>query len=234
MICARWTLSCLLGVITTGLFVAGTRVEAAPIPATVVGEVKTDEVDDDLRFANAQGADDNFASYIVMEFDSAALAGTTSIPAVKFSLTQANAGFTTDGGIEFFLSQDTATDITPGVSALRATQDVQPSGIAAGDLAPLTSLGTAMFTRTNTGDVDMFTFPVDAAVESYLLGQIASSGAIRFVVAASELGTAATFAGTGGGGSGDLPVPMMEVVPEPGSFALLLMAGLSVFAFRRR
>jgi hypothetical protein len=214
--------------------ISGSQTNAAPIAAKVVGEVKNNEVDDDVRFANAQGADDDFVSYIVMEFDSAGLAGTSSIPSLRFSLTQANAGFTTDGGIEFFLTQDTTTDITPGVSALRATPDSKPTGIAPGDLAPLTSLGTANFVETATGDVDVFTFAIDDAVETYLLGQIASSGPLRFLVAASEEITTATYAGTGGGSPGTLPVPMLEVVPEPGSATLLILAASGLLMRRRR
>ena len=67
-------------------------VQAAVIDASVAAEVKTGEVDDDLRYVNAQGSGNgNFTSYGVLQFDTTSLAGTSSIDSVALSLSQSNA-----------------------------------------------------------------------------------------------------------------------------------------------
>ena len=104
------------------------RAEAS-IMATVAAEVKTGEIDDDLRFVNAQGTDNgNFSSYGVLEFDTTTLAGTTAIPGLQFSLTQANAFFTESGDISFFHMGDNAADLTPA-GTLRSDPNAVPSAV---------------------------------------------------------------------------------------------------------
>ena len=209
-------------------------VQAAVIDASVAAEVKTGEVDDDLRYVNAQGSGNgNFTSYGVLQFDTTSLAGTSSIASVALSLSQSNAFFTNDGSLNFYITNDTSTDITPGVSELRATDTSVPTGIATGDLETLTLLGTGNFVETATGDVDTYTFDVDASVESYMLSQIAAAGPLRFVMTAGDADTSATYRGVETSAETSAP-QLLVIVPEPGSAAMMIIAVMGLIAYRRR
>ena len=223
---------CLLGVATFAFIPSTAR--ATVIDASVAAEVKTSEVDDDLRYVNAQGSGNgNFTSYGVLQFETNSLAGTSSIDSVALSLTQANAFFTNDGSLNFYITNDTSTDITPGVSALRASDTSVPTGIETGNLETLTLLGTGNFVETATGDVDTYTFAVDAAVEGYMLSQISAAGPLRFVMTAGEPDTSATYRGIEASAE-TFPPNLQVIVPEPSSAALMIIAAMGLVACRRR
>ncbi len=220
---------CAAGLLTVGL--------AAPawgqtVTATTVGEVLTGEVDDDLRFANAQGsANNNFAAYIALEFPTTDFAGLTEVPVIEVSLFQADAFFSTTGEIGLWLTEDNTTDIAPITSALRADPSVSPTAIAAGDLAPLTLLGTLLYDEANDdGFANTFSVTPDEAVESYILGQIDAGQPVRFVVAANEETTSATFAGIA---NDSISAPTLTI-PEPTAAAALLGLGAAVLGGRGR
>src|SRR5262249_11760426 len=70
-------------------------------------------------FFNIEGpANGTFASFGVVDFQLTADSTVTSISGLTLSLTQANAAFTHAGSLQFFLTEDTTTDIQPGTSPL--------------------------------------------------------------------------------------------------------------------
>ena len=188
----------------------------------------------DRRFVNAQGTDNgNFSSYGVLEFDTTTLAGTMEIPALQFSLTQANAFFTESGDISFFHMGDNAADLTPA-GTLRSDPNAVPSAVPVENSLGLTLLGTGTFTEVETGTVDNYTFSINDSIEATILARIAEGDSVRFLFAAAEATTSATYAGLDGGSDGSLSPPQIAVVPEPSSMTILAFAAGLVPWLRRR
>ncbi len=194
-----------------------------------------------LRFLNIEGsANSQFASYGVIDF-APATPVTTPAPAptvqLTLQLTQSNAAFTANGGLSFYLVEDTATPITAGASPLRFDPTAAPGGFS-GQLAPAFLLGTGLFTQVANRTVDRFAFSLTGAEQSYLTTELATSSPVRLVVAASDPGTAATYAGSSNTNTSgpvlvlDTAAPPMSV-PEPNTL-LLTCAGLAGLANHRR
>jgi hypothetical protein len=148
-------------------------------------------------FFNTEGANNTqFASYAVADFNSSDLmiSGTpTGINAVTITLTQANAAFTNSGSLNFYLAEDTTTSIQP--ADMKVIYDAtDPEGLN-GQLAPVHFLGSGMFTQSDNGTQDTYSFVPDCTTAPYLLGVLNNGGAFRLVITPPDPAVAATYAG---------------------------------------
>ncbi len=141
------------------------------------------------------------ASFGVLEFNASSFnigAGVTDVSNLTLFLTESNSSFTAPGTLNFYLSEDTTTDIRPANTGLTYQAGSAPEGVGS-QLAPLTLLGTGAFSttgNTNAGKVDSYTLSLPSSVQSYFLSQINAGGLLRFVVTPTLSSTAATFAGS--------------------------------------
>lgn len=163
------------------------------------------------------------ASFGVLEFDPTSFsigAGVTAVSNLILSLTESNAAFTAPGSLNFYLSQDTTTDITPTNTLLKYQAASAPEGVGT-QLSPLTLLGTGTFSttgNTNTGKVDTYTLTLPSTVQDYFIGQINSNSKLRFVVTATTSATGATFAGSSAA-AGARPVLSFDATLDQPSLA---------------
>jgi len=155
--------------------------------------------DNGKRFFNMEGNQNgNFSSFGVADFTlsdlgSAFEEGKGSSLTVTF--VQANSGFTHDGGLHFWLTTDTTTDIQPGDDpAVRFDLGDDPDGLT-DQLSPRFFLGSGTFTEVADGQVDPFTFQLSRSAQHYLRHQIETKGKIRIVVSPADGTVAATYAG---------------------------------------
>lgn len=187
-------------------------------------------------FLNIEGENNgDFASYGVVDFDGSQVnfgQAITTVNSVTLLFTQRNASFTTDGALNFWLTSDNTTDIEPGTSPLVYDPNVDPDGVAAGDLATLYSLGSGTFTETNTGDTDSYTFNLSGDAATLVANSIAGGELIRFLVTPGDADVAATWAGfTNTSSAGPTVQFDAAPVPEPATMTLL---GLGALAALRR
>ena len=192
------------------------------------------------RFLNIEGsANGTFASYGVIDFTTTAMP-TSSVTSLSLTLFQSNAAFSVNGGLRFYLSQDTTTSIQSGTSPLTFMPGASNDGIGNG-LGALTLLGAGTYTQVTNGTADVFTFAVPLAAQGYLGQQANNGGTIRLVIAATDPTTAATY----GGGDNFSGAPTLTAttvgnaaVPEPSSLVLagigsIVVAGAVRFRERR-
>jgi PEP-CTERM motif len=193
------------------------------------------------NYLNIEGANNGtFASFGVADFQYASQGGNvTGINSITLSLTEANSTFTAPGTLEFYVSSDTAADISAGISSLFYQANSIPAGVS-NQLDTLYFLGTGDFTTTgsvNSGQVDDFTLMPNGSTSSYLTSLLNSGGTVRIVLAedAFSPGIAATFAGFSNT-SYDGPQLTIDatIVPEPASLSLLAGGVLAVLAASRR
>jgi hypothetical protein len=146
-------------------------------------------------FFNMEGSsNDTFASFGVVDFQLPD--GSTFNPGdlLSITLTQANASFTSDGMLAFYVSTDTTTDIEPDTSPLAFDPTDLPTGLG-NQLDTKYLLGCGAFTQVADGSMDTFSFmPTDEAL-SYLMNEISTTGLIRVIVAPADPTVAATYAG---------------------------------------
>jgi len=164
--------------------------------------------DNGKRFFNMEGNQNGdctvekvppcFASFGVADFDSACLGIPGEIESIR-SLTvtfiQANAEFTHDGAVRFWLTTDTTTDIQPGEDpAIEFALADDPDGLD-DQLIPRFFLGAGTFTQVASGHADSFSFGLSKQAEQYLVQQIQNRGPIRIAVSPADGPVAATYAG---------------------------------------
>jgi hypothetical protein len=168
-----------------------------------------------------------FASFGVIDFDTSLLHA-SSLTGASLVLTQANAAFTHNGALSFFLAPDTTTSIQPGASPLRFLGSALPGGVDT-QLGSLVSLGPGTFTQgtggpfgDGSGTVDTFTLGISPAAAALLTSEI-NAGKVRLVVAANDANVSATYSGLT---NNSFAGPQLELngtitpVPEPASLTL--------------
>ncbi|MBC8102140.1 MAG: PEP-CTERM sorting domain-containing protein [Cytophagales bacterium] len=197
-------------------------------------------------FFNIEGSSNGaFSSYGVLDFNAGTFANVSSINSLNLRLTNAPAGFTRTGPINFYLATNTTASIQPGGGLnFVGTGEGVSSG---GQLGTLFSLGSGDFTATGTN----FNYSLaltGAAAQTYFASQLGAGGTLRFVITPSTPGVAATFAGVQFNTITSRPSlsftatqvttpPVGGAAPEPGTLALVgaaLVGGLSVRTARRR
>jgi hypothetical protein len=189
-------------------------------------------------FFNMEGSSNGtFASFGVADFATTGLSPVAGLAKLTVTLTEANASFTAPGGLNFYLTTDTSTNIQPVTSPLKYQGANAPEGIGS-QLGPKFLLGSGTFTSSGaspTGQVDTFSFNLTAPEIAYINGQI-GVGPLRIVITPTTAGVAATFAGSTFNPSTSRPT-LTLAVPEPGQlvqagFAAVLAGGAC--ALRRR
>ena len=183
------------------------------------------------NFLNMEGSNNNsFASYGVADFlfDSVPVT-VSSINSLSISFVQSNAGFTHDGGLVFSLDiSSVLAGIQPGGTSPLAFDGANPgtaNDVSQGDLN-LLSLGTGLFTKVATGNVDTYTLSLSPAVQSALVTKLNNSETIRVLIGTGDSTVAATYAGFS---NSTLAGPTLTIdysaVPEPATTALLTALG---------
>src|SRR5215472_18796156 len=158
--------------------------------------------DNGKRFFNMEGNQNgNFASFGVADFtfphrgEDGDESEIESIRNLTVTLVQANAAFTADGALHFWLTTDTTTDIQPSdepaVSFIRADD---PDGLDQ-QLVPRFFLGSGMFVQVDDGHVDTYSFRLSRGARQYLRRQIGRCGTVRIVISPADGTVAATYAG---------------------------------------
>jgi len=179
------------------------------------------------QFFNMEGASNGtFASFGVVDFQPGSMS--VQIASLTLALTQANAAFTNDGSLIFYLSTDTATDIEPIGSPLIYSAADAPTGLG-GQLSPIFLLGAGSFTQVSDGTKDTFSFSPSAAVIAYIDSQVAAGGRLRLVIAPGDATVAATYAGFSNTEFAGPQLTLVTAVPEPGTAGSTSLA-LFVFA----
>ena len=206
-------------------------------------QVEEDEIDAagavvDQVFFNVQGDDDAFTVYSFADFDTTGIGSVTGITNLVFDLTQSNAFFTADGGLEFFLASDTrAVDLTDPARYISNGSNTG-ADVVGTSFGTLFSLGTGAFVETATGDLNSFGLTLDAAGEAFAVSQINSGGLLRIIATPDDLGVQATFSGALSGldpvGPPVLNVTTTSAVPEPSSAAVLGLLAIVGVCRRRR
>ena len=185
--------------------------KAQSLTAVFSAQIEEDEIDAftpagadpvvDTAFFNVQGDDDLFTVYSLVDFDTSSIGEVSAINSLSLDLGQANAFFSADGDMEFFLAMDTRTvDLT---DTARYISDQENGGANTGaavigdEFGMLFPLGTGTYTERMTGDVDNFVLTLDAAGEAFAISQINSGGLLRIIATPADTAVQATYAGAG-------------------------------------
>ena len=185
-------------------------------------------------FFNVQGSSGgNFASFGALRYDGAAIVsdldaqlgtGNWVIESISLSLTQSNAGFTTNGLVDVLWAADDSVDIT------------SPAGVTfpsfTGQFGTESALASYNFIEVADGFVDVI--DLSGAGLADLAGDILSGDLVTLLLTPGDASVAATWAGNDGNFDGPGPILTVNAVkiPAPGPAALFGLAGLA--AARRR
>ena len=176
-----------------------------------------------------------FQSFGVLDFSTAGhgLSSGQTIGSLTLDLTQSNAGFSSNGPVNFYVSE------SPGVAVSSLTYQTAnaPEGVGA-QLGTLLLLGSATFTQQSANfQHDLFTFTPGASLASYLVGQVNAGQDVRLVITAENSTVAATWAGLNPSFPTERPTLSFitsSAVPEPSSLVLVGVGIAGVAALRRR
>jgi hypothetical protein len=183
------------------------------------------------QFFNMEGpANGTFASFGVVDFQSSPI--TVPVTSLILDLTQANAAFTNNGALTFYLSTDTTTGIEPVTSPLAYSSVDLPTGLGT-QLSTLVLLGTGSFTQVSDGTVNAFPLSLSPAAASYLSGQLLAGGLIRLVIAPGDSTVAATYTGFSNTEFSGPELALVTPIPEPGTLGCACLAFLVATAGSR-
>ncbi len=207
-----------------------------------------------INFFNIEGSDfGSFSSFGVARFDISSIkaafdgqygAGQWKVASVSLRLTQANAAFTSDGGVAiYFTGDDTVSLVAP--SPLRYPLDA-PFPVGSTQFSDLYLLETYAFQEVSSGTVEehplypfvsgLPTFSVLPPVHP-LAEDILTDDTVTLVMKETTAGVAATYAGYNNSTyAGPTLVILAAPVPEPETYALLgagLLLLLGARAVRR-
>jgi len=212
------------------------------LDAVFSAQVEEDEIDPrdgavDQAFFNVQGDDDAFTVYSFADFTTAGLGPITSVDSLVFDLTESNAGFSADGGLEFFLASDTrAVDIND-TARYQTTGSNTGADVVGSAFGTLYTLGTGNYDVTMNGTVESFALSLDAAGQAFAVAQVNNGDLLRIIATPADLAVQATYSGADGF-LDPLGPPRLTIttspnaIPEPTSAALLAM-GLAFVGIRR-
>ena len=187
----------------------GGPVMPMPISADLTGvfsaQIEEDEIDAfggnvDTAFFNVQGDDDMFTVYSLVDFDTSSIGEVSTINSLSLELTQSNAFFSTNGGLEFFLASDTRTvDLNDSARYIsdQGNGGNTGSAVVGSAFGTLFPLGNGTFNVTNTGDVNTILLSLDEAGEAFAVSQINSGGLLRIIATPSDTSVQATYSGAG-------------------------------------
>jgi hypothetical protein len=169
------------------------------------------------NFFNMEGVSNGtFASFGVADFDTSTMGIGFTVGGV-FNLTvilsQDNAAFTTDGAINFYITEDTTTSIQPADDAVFFDAN-DPEGLN-GQLQPIHFLGSGTFTEGNNGTVDVFSFTPDQATAAYVSGVLNNQGILRLVITPADPTVSATYAGFSDPNNYAGPIITVSARPAP-------------------
>lgn len=176
----------------------------AALPSVFSAQVEEDEIDGfggnvDTAFFNVQGDDDAFTVYSLVDFDTSSIGEVSAINSLSIELTQSNAFFSADGGLEFFLASDTrqvaTTDPARYISDQANGGANTGAAVVGNEFGTLFPLGTGMYVETATGDVDTIVLSLDAAGEAFAISQINQGGLLRIIATPSDADVQATYSG---------------------------------------
>jgi hypothetical protein len=199
-------------------------------------------------FHNAQAPGSEFESYGISSFQFTAAnfgySSVTGITSAQISYMQSNAGFTADGGLEFYVSFDSNVGAGNYGGLIHNSTGAGLDDGQFTDAPSMQSLGTGTFTETATGDVDTYMLSFAGALETALVDAINNGDGFSIIIGVPSGSTAATYAGiesnryvANGGLEPDSKMTNLTItaVPEPSVFAALAgLACLGLVALRRR
>lgn len=192
-----------------------------------------------LNFFNIEGnANGTFASFGVAEFLFDASAFTDPIAGIKrltLKLYQVDAGFSESGNVNLWLTNDTATSTAQVGSPLVWDANALPDGVGS-QLETKWKLATFAYDELQDDGFETVVDvnAMDAAAESYLIGQLNADGLVRLIISPDSDTTAATYAGFS---NSTFTGPTIEIeanpVPEPATMAALAIGAAAVLRRRR-
>ncbi|MFO7725568.1 MAG: hypothetical protein R6V45_08480 [Oceanipulchritudo sp.] len=182
------------------------------------GTIEPDGPSGSPWFHNAQAAGD-FAAYGISTFnldaDAFDVAEVTSINEMEIAYTQSNAGFTTDGPVEFYITFDPAAG-SADYSAL--AHDGTANGVEDSQFSDSPTeqqVATGTFTEVESGTVDTYTLDV-SEVEAELVEAINDGSGFSIIISATGSEGAVTYAGIQNNGFPDSIILTVTAEGESG------------------